>query len=256
VLDKKQHTNEYMKSLTTLEQLAKYPDQLHIYVDGSRNDGRTACAFIAGRIESIHRLEDQCDIMEAELTAISKAIKHITVVNKESTPCLICLDSLRAVNEITKDSNKNHHELINTILKDIADAKSVQLTILWIPSHVGITGHDRANAAAKSGLSLADSCIAKNGPTENNCFNYIKQLAITEWQKLYDANPQLAIHYKIIQPTVDTKIKLIGVSRRHESLKMRLRSGHCLVDKTVHRYNKNTSPTCQQCGKSKTFDTS
>jgi len=57
--------------------------------------------------------------MLSELIAISKAIKYITIVNKESRPCLICTDSLRAVNKIMKDSNKNHHELINTILNDI-----------------------------------------------------------------------------------------------------------------------------------------
>jgi len=62
------------------------------------------------------------------------------------------MSSLQSINGINLDS-----DLVQKFLKDytiLAKKQAKNVILCWIPSHVGILGNEKADAAAKSALSL------------------------------------------------------------------------------------------------------
>jgi len=61
------------------------------------------------------------------------------------------MSSLQSISGFNLDS-----DLVQKFLKDstILEKNGKNIILCWIPSHVGILGNEKANAAAKSALSL------------------------------------------------------------------------------------------------------
>ena len=76
LVDKEKQNNLVLKQ-STLAYMAKYNEYTPIYTDGSKEEEKTACAFITTGHISQHRLPDDSDILEAELQAISMAGQHL-----------------------------------------------------------------------------------------------------------------------------------------------------------------------------------
>jgi len=76
----------------------------------------------------------------------------------------------------------------------------------WIPSHVGILGNEKADAAAKSALSLP---VTHMKLPATGMYPRITKLIFDEWQEVWNCCAGNKLH--AIRPTVLVIIFLIGI---------------------------------------------
>ena len=98
------------------------------------------------------RLPHAASIFTAELYALLLAI-DVVRRSKEKNFVIFSdsMSSLQSINGFNLES-----DLVQNFLKDytVLAKKSKNIILCWIPSHVGILGNERADADAKSALSL------------------------------------------------------------------------------------------------------
>ena len=89
-------------------------------------------------------LPHEATIFEAEAIAINEALK---LCENSSRKHIICTDSRSVFDAAFNQNNKN--ELIVSIQQQLIKINN-KAKLLWIPSHIGITGNEAADLAAKS----------------------------------------------------------------------------------------------------------
>ena len=91
-------------------------------------------------------------IKAAELQAIHLALDMIR--NSTDAKFLICSDSSSAIQSLT--NHKVTNPLVTSILNEISSLELTgkEIVLLWTPSHVGISGNERADQKAKEALDL------------------------------------------------------------------------------------------------------
>ena len=218
------------------EKLNQHLDHFIVYTDGSVINELTGCAITSKTFDQEYRLTDNTSIFSAELYAIQKAVE--TVNNTTNNKILICSDSLSALQSIQQlYSNlpivQKIHDLINN--------SSKTFKLLWIPSHAGITGNEKADALAKNATSIPINdeyqFVGKDMKQQ------IKQETFKKWKEYWDLIPEQNNKMKKIIKTIPKWTNLHEIPRI-ESIKMtRLRIGHSLA---THKYilDITTQPKC------------
>jgi len=109
-------------------------------------------------------------------------------------------------------------DLVQKFLKDytILGKNGKNIVLCWIPSHVGITGNEKADAAAKSALSLS---ITRMKLPTTNMLPRVMRLISEEWQEILDCCADII-------PTVGVYKRKTSLSRHDSVLINRLRIGH------------------------------
>ena len=97
------------------------------------------------------RISSKATIFTAEAIAINMALKDIE--KSENKRFIIITDSLSCLMALKSSKEKNPiilklKQKIHTIL-----AKGIEISFLWVPSHVGIAGNEIADELAKASLS-------------------------------------------------------------------------------------------------------
>ena len=88
--------------------------------------------------------------------------------------------SLQSINGFNLDS-----DLVQKFLKDytILAKNGKNIILCWIPSHVGILGNEKADAAAKSALSLP---VTRMKLPATDMYPRITKLIFDEWQEVWN----------------------------------------------------------------------
>ena len=137
---------------------ARLQNHLHIYTDGSKqDDGCVGCAFSipALKIVKQYRLDDHISIFSSELFAIYMALTHIVDMPVTINGIAILTDSKSSLQALQRTGG-NRGDLIvecQFLIHQII-TRGTEVTLMWIPSHVGIGGNERVDAAAKEACSL------------------------------------------------------------------------------------------------------
>lgn len=114
---------------------------------------------------------------------------------------------------------------------------------MWIPSHVGISGNDRADVAAREAIQ-GDTINVRISVGE---FRQIVKLKNKEqWQSNWDlvTNNKL----RLIEPSIKP-CKCIGDTRRNQVVLIRLRIDHTRLTLS-YLFNNIPPPHCESCGES------
>ena len=233
-----------------------------IYMDGSGLAGKIgAAAYNETTEETTHQhlgSETCYNVYVAELTALSMAITQWEKWLHKHPECQIFTDSQAAGTSIGQPRRQSGQSIINSIINRIDGImmqhtrRQPKLEIVWIPGHHGIDGNECADDEAKR--AATDPTLSQpfnHRPLKSTQAQHIKRTAKNQWQKEWTENST-------------TAAQLRAISRRHGAMSgpklynniasrstcarlAQLRTGHCGLNKYLHRFGKTQSPFCN-CG--------
>jgi len=165
------------------------------------------------------RLPDIPSIFRSELYALLLAT-DVVQWSKEKIFLIFSdsMSSLQSINGFNLDS-----DLVQKFLKDyiILAKNGKNIVLCWIPSHVRILGNEKADAAAKSALSLS---VTPMKLPATGMYPRITKLISDEWQEVWNCCTGNKLH--ATKPTVGYYKQKTCLSCRDSALLNRLRIGH------------------------------
>ncbi len=222
-------------------------DYTNVYTDGSKDDSGVGAAAVCGTSVITIRLPHEASIYTAEAKAILIALDIIAISDKNKF--LILSDSLSCLASILSCNYTN--PLIKEILLKLNTRLVTKVVeFCWIPSHVGITGNEQAdNAAKRATCQTIDTSIkVPHTDLKQKINSYLWKLRQTEWDNItYNK-------LKAIKPTINTATKLCNLKNRHEeSVMYRIRIGHTFL---THGYliKREAPPECNFCQVTQTVE--
>ena len=236
----KENTIPVLHKQKFYELLNVYSGFIQIYTDGSKIDNRVAAAMIhKQKFVVTARLPDGASIFSAEAHAILLALEFIErhecsrfVIFSDSLSCLQAIHNVKWLNPLILDILEKCHFL---------SLAGKEVHFCWIPSHVGITGNERADVEAKAALQLDFSdCKVPHNDFKNMVSSYLNKL----WQNQWDESTLNKLQ-PVKRSIGDTKFKGI-TNRRDEVVLHRARIGHTHL---THCYllKAEDQPQCDSC---------
>ncbi|XP_055862095.1 uncharacterized protein LOC129922043 [Biomphalaria glabrata] len=236
---KKENTDPSILQVHFRELQESYGDCGTIYTDGSKMEGKVACACSFRNKTISRRLPDGCSIFTAELHAILLAL--MAVKASERRKFIICSDSkstLQALGRMKTDIPLVHKSLK---LLDLITADRRDVTFIWVPSHVGIEGNEAADREAKRALNHA---VSGTQIPYSDLRQSIASATYREWQNRWEAET----HSKLRQIVADVRWRPTskGLTRRGSTTMSRLRIGHTYI---THSFvlKREEPPLCEYC---------
>ncbi|KAG1713967.1 RNA-directed DNA polymerase from mobile element jockey [Nymphon striatum] len=235
---KKGTTPSYVYLNKFLEVSDSYHGYHHIYTDGSRQNDEVAAAAISSLRSLSSRLPDKSSIFSAESKALLLALDIVEnstygryIILSDSLSCLMALDNM-----------KYSHPTICEILFKLHNLSfSNHVIFCWIPSHVGISGNEKADFAAKSALSLP---VDHQFISYHDFYMYILKHILSIWQSKWDGEINNKLH--AIKPKLGEWALAYRKSRKEESILCRLRVGHTYLTHSFLLRNE-AQPVCGRC---------
>ncbi|KAG1680025.1 RNA-directed DNA polymerase from mobile element jockey [Nymphon striatum] len=240
---KKGTTPSYVYLYKFLEVSDSYHGYHHIYTDGSRQNDEVAAAAISTLTSLSSRLPDKSSIFSAESKALLLALDIVEnstygryIILSDSLSCLMALDNMKY----------SHPTICDILVKLHLLTKSNHVIFCWLPSHVGISGNEKADFAAKSALSLP---VEPQVISYKDFYMYIFKHILSIWQSKWDGEINNKLH--AIKPKLGEWALACRKSRKEESILCRLRVGHSYLTHSFLRRNE-AQPVCGRCQQSLT----
>lgn len=219
------------------------------FVDASKNKEGAGIGIVnvVRNISLTYRLNDMCDINQAEITAIRKCAdyikEHITLNGK----IIIFTDSTTAIRRISNPSysEKTTKDCVRS-LNELGEA--VELKIAWVPSNCKIKGNMMADRAAKAGsrkldvdlkLSMSPKLMMKLMEEEE--VEFCNKRWNEEKAKLKEVGGYIG-NYDLIKSK-----KLLKMRRLDIRVIVGLASGHGCCNKYLSKINRADSSACRFC---------
>ena len=136
------------------------------------------------------------------------------------------------------------HPLVQRVLERLTTLQkelNKDVIFCWIPSHIGISGNEAADNAAKAGLDLR---VTDMQLPYTDFKYYIIQYIKSKWQIQW--NTTVGNKLRTIQPTLGKWKGSCRTSRREETVLSRLSIGH---SRLTHSYllTRDDPPECVPC---------
>ena len=202
------------------EHITEHSDSMHIYTDGSKSNTGVGCAAVFPSTIKMETLPKVATVFSAEIRAIIITLIEIQRIrNRKYTIFSDSLSSLQAI------VNYNHQSPMIVKVQNLINECThmhKQITFCWIPSHVGIEGNERADAAAKE---AAEDAVQQVGPLPHTDYYPIYKTALKQrWQREWQNQTQNKLHS--IKPNVKQWTTSTQNNRRKSIILTRLRIGH------------------------------
>ena len=132
---------------------------LHIYTDGSliTSTGKAGCGIV---VYDNKRIVYERSVAQPKWTSNSenelKALEiGISYAVRENKSALIICDSTSALLSLNA-CKPQHKQIIHIIQRDLVKCSQLHINVqfMWVPSHVGIAGNEKADSLAKSGAQI------------------------------------------------------------------------------------------------------
>ena len=169
-----------------------FTDYTHIITDGSKDDDKTAATFICQSFEFSKRLPDKASIFTAKLEALVSALRYIKITAKNNK-FVVFSDSKSALQALLCMWD---HPTVQTIMRFLVFLHTIHKTVIfcWLPSHMEISGNERADAAANAALQkVVSECLISYTDAYQCISQYVRDLWQREWDtavnKLHATKP-------------------------------------------------------------------
>ena len=240
-------TPGYISKATALEFISRWPMHLSIYTDGSKVEEKVAFGIYVPytNVKISCRLNDHLTIYTAELFAIHKAV--LWIIDYAPDRAVIFTDSLSSLTSLENHHSCNRPYLILEIMSSFQAINSLGLDVwlVWVPAHVGITGNEVADGLARDAInSITPDISIPLSLTEIRpvITSYIMRL----WQ-VYWSTIEVAHFYKALVPLVSKSIKFCDSNRSLEVALTRLRFNHNKLNFNLHRTGGHITSLCDLC---------
>ena len=188
--------------------------------------------------------------MIAEIFSIYKALVW---VKNTLQPCKIVVlsDSRAAILSLQSDNTKNRL-VFNClhVLRQLFE-QNYDITLQWIPSHVGLPGNEKADENARQAIQLP--LITPLSPCYKDILNLIRRenytLLQNHWHQM-KSNEFLGNN----KPDWGIRNYDSKTDRKTEVIINRLRVGKTLLNKHAYRINISNSPNCVYCNVEEDID--
>ena len=253
---------EMIRTVAQITIEERYKNHLQIFTDGSKIRNSTSAAMWIPEMnyQEGWKLEDgdTITIMSAELLAINKAMQWTALNGEfiEKKEVAILTDSRSSLEALQsfKTSKYAAQEEQAYRVAEILKENGIDLTLQWVPSHVGLQHNEKVDAAADTAHAL---------PTITHCplsieetKNLVRKAAATTWQTLYDSQKDNLhdAHFSTIKPKTEHWPWANHKCRPIETAITRLRLGHVELNEFLHRTHQRDSPTCTDCDTPETVE--
>ncbi|XP_072400516.1 uncharacterized protein [Diabrotica undecimpunctata] len=209
-----------------------------LYTDASKDEHGTSCAVTTTN-ETIasFRLPTICSIHTVELYGINKALE---VTPKSSKRIAICTDSLSSIHSLK--TLRSQHPIVNKVHAHCHQllTSGTSVSIIWVPSHVGVIGNEKADQAEKE-ANCPDHPVERIQLHQDLKYLF-RQSVLENWQDQWSRSTS-KLHQ--IQPI----IRLLQIpiqKRRDKAIIRRIRIGHTRL---THGYlmSSGNPPVCERC---------
>ena len=241
----------FVTKQTSLEYIDKFfAHHTKIYTDGSKSpdSGKAGIGvnFLNKNIKNLAvRISDEVTVYTSELMAIKCALMKIIKLQPQNIA--IFTDSLSAAVSLQEGFSKTRQDILQEILLalDILMNKGFDITIIWIPAHVGLIHNETADKLAKIALNhRAPQFNLKLAPREFIGLGKrkLKEQFIKEWQ-------DTKTPFSEICPIPIRKAKQHTNNRRFDKIFTRLRLNTTMLEGHRARFFTPIYPYCYVCNK-------
>ena len=230
------------------QQIRQVEADVYLFTDGSTS-GNQECGGAGVYIEDqqgqpLAEFQEpagaRCSSYGGECVAMLRAalwIEEREQESEQSARFLILTDSESLVNSLQNHTWKVKDEWLLRVKETLARISS-QVTIMWIPSHVGIEGNEKADLLANAG-ALMD----QEGIPVTHAITKAK-IKAQKWQTTHSRAKE--IYGEQRRPKVEIESKW---PRSVRTLYGRLRTGHAKeLNYYQHKIGNILSPDCEVCG--------
>ena len=255
-------TKELAKTSHNETQATSNPDTMHIYTNGSNIDGKVgAAAYNATTLTTSQQhlgSETSFNVFAAEVEAVNLALKQWQLNSHSCHPrCHLYSDSQAGCTAILQPKRQSGQSIIKEVLDRIDTIHrrhpNWQLAILWVPGHQGIDGNELADAAAKQAARISPSSHRDRYPhnrLKSSLQQAISSITKTKWDNYWSQNTSASHLRRILsKPSSKPEPKLYNsiTTRASCTTLAQLRTGHCGLNKYLHRFKLANSAFCE-CG--------
>jgi len=227
---------------------------ISIYTDGSKTDDLPVGAAVYSpelRIALKHKLPSDTSIFSAEAWALYQALILIeSTQHKRATVFSDCRSVLEALSSHQRKSNTNYLiPLCRNKFHSLSDSNCV-INLVWVPSHVGIPGNERADSLAgqaalngrkpKFKVPCTDYCAFSSRVLREKTSAFLEDSFLSKGKQFY------SLYFKNNPPPQPWFARL-SIPREQIVSITRLRSNHYNLNASLHRKNIIPSASCD-CG--------
>jgi ribonuclease HI/exonuclease III len=210
-----------------------------IFTDGSKSESHAGYAAVDGASAYSYNISNVASVFTAELLAILKALSIVSRLDDPSF--VICSDSRSSLEVLSKD--RIDHPIVLRIRKQLIHLKGCgkDVAFCWSPAHVGISGNELADAAAKNPTKKDSQHV---GLPYSDYLPLVRRKMWEYWQNDWNDNvtDKLREVKSKVVPWGNPNFK----NRRIETAVARLRIGHSRI--THEHLMTNTDPRqCRRC---------
>ena len=219
-----------------------------IYTDGSKTTDSCGAGFVVlNSTENYgYRLPDYCSIFQCEILAIKMACLYQLNLKPKCKNIAICVDSQAVLKAL--DSPKTSSTLIKQCKNALNSLSNLaEITLIWIPSHCGLSGNESADCMAKWGASRHSSWAEKVAPSPSLTFIDIKLKLLANCKNNWLSTNSAYKH--AWGPLSDTNTKYILRFNRETLRKIVFAiTGHWPIGRHGRRLGLTIGTSCPGCG--------